>query len=265
MAEFVTYPRWPVGENAAPAGSRAQTERAPTTRNPVFWLWAVLLGWQLAYAVLRFASADVVPRNYGSKEVEHVLFGGTLPTAWLQKAFYDGLPLSSWDWYAVVVYLSVFATPLALALVLTLFRSRVLPPFLLALTIAHALAVLGHIVAPALSPWQFIDLGTVHGIVHELLRGEAAGVVLFAPAITPFSPPMLAATIVGVAVGRMGWFGRVWGAAYIGSAAIALVYLGERYAVDAFAGIIVGFLVWHVAQAVWGYFDWRAGQPTTAA
>lgn len=142
MAEFVTYPRWPVGEDAAPAGSRAQAQRAPSTRGPVFWLWAVLLGWQLAYAVLRFASADVVPRNYGSKEVERVLFGGTLPTAWLQKAFDDGLPLSSWDWHA---------------------------------------------------------------------------------------------------------------------AAFALVYLGERYAVDALAGIIVGFLVCHVAQAVWGYFDWRAG------
>ena len=268
MPEFVTYPRWLAGEDAVPASSRAATTRAatPTRSRPALWLWAVFLGWQLAYMMLRLASADTIPRTYGSKEVERVLFGGTLPATWLQDTLYDGLPLANWDWYAVVVYFSMSVLPFALALVLTVFRSRELPAFLLALTIAHALGALGHIIAPVLAPWRFIDLGTVHGIVHELLRGSSAvEAALLAPAFTPFSPPMLAATIVGLAVGRSGWLGRLWGGAWIGSAALSLVYLGERYVVDAVAGMLVGFLVWHVSQAIWGYFDWRAGNRPAAA
>lgn len=133
------------------------------------WLRGVVLDWLpffgilALYDLLRGAADGLVfePFFLPQIDVDKFLFGGTVPTVWLQEHLYDPGTL---PWYAViawVVYMShFFATPLLAGVLWKLDRTRFRR---FAVSVA-ALALLGfatYALFPAAPPWMAAQAGLI--------------------------------------------------------------------------------------------------------
>jgi hypothetical protein len=123
--------------------------------------WSPFIGFLLAYDLLRgvadsFFTAHVWPQM----RVDEWLFGGTVPTVWLQRhLWHGGGDLRWWDYAAWGVYLTHFFATLFVAAALWLWwHAR----FLRFAAMVATLAVLGfatYVLFPAVPPWLASENG----------------------------------------------------------------------------------------------------------
>src|SRR5690606_17932545 len=161
-----------------------------------------------------------------------------------------------------VVYMSFFVAPYV-AFVSLWFHARPMADrFVHALLAALFTGLVLIFALPTAPPWMAAEAGLVapvDRVAHELLAGvnssvyeetyELAGVndVAAMPSIH-----MTVTVVVAVMLARVGGRrGAIPGAAYVLAMGIALVYLGEHYALDVLAGIATGWTGWRSS-------DWLA-------
>ena len=229
------------------------------TVRTAIWLWFLLLGSHLAYALLRTRADESFPiRSDYAPAFDALLFGSESPTVWLQQRFYGGLPLAWWEYYFLFTFFSLIVVAVGLPLLLTLTRSRVFPVFAIAMALAHGIALVVHALAPSAPPWVPGVQGgepAVHRIVEEVLHRSDlyASMVLLSENDVAAMPSlhMTVAAVAGFAIARLGRLGTLWAWIYVLSMGFALVYLGEHYLVDVLGGLLVATTAWGIADDVW--------------
>lgn len=189
------------------------------------------------------------------------LFGGVLPTTWLQDHLYDPQRLAPYDFALVAVHLSFFITPFALGLALWFRRRSMFGCYCRATAITFGLGLIGFLLLPTAPPWMS-DPSSVTRITTRVLAAASGKDASWRDTSTPgdalaFEPNHLAALpSVHVAIAVLVYltlrsFSPRWsvaGAGYALAMTVAVVYLGEHFLLDALLGWMIALLGWHVGR-----------------
>jgi membrane-associated phospholipid phosphatase len=239
----------------------------------------VLMVYDLSRGVANAISMPLHERDIAS--AESWLFGGTIPTLWLQHHFYTPGTVHWYDALATLIYTSHFlATPI-LAAALWL-RNRAI--WLAYITRVIALACAGlvtYVLFPEAPPW----LAARDGLIEPVSRLSARGWIwlhaghvqhLLDNAQRDGSNPVAAmpslhiafATLVAICIaGRLSGRWRYLLALYPAAMGLVLVYTGEHYVLDLVAGVAYALIIhalvsrWERSRADTGQLDERQAVP----
>jgi hypothetical protein len=200
-------------------------------------------------------------------DVERSMFGGILPTAWLQENFSDPADPRWWDAIASLVYTSHFVLPWALAAVLYV-RSRPLWwTYVNRVVLLSYAGLATYILLPAAPPWYAARYGFVTEEIDRVISNgwavlglRSAGALLeeaqagsnpiaALPSLHAAFAVLVSVTLWTVVRNRAL---RVLIAAYPVAMAMTLVYGGEHYFVDVLLGWVYVGVVLVVAIALDG-------------
>ena len=202
-------------------------------------------------------TVGVVPR------LETSALGGDSSSAWTQQIVH-GLPRAElFESAAIVVYLSFFVVPHIVAAVLLLRNRTQLWRFAAALALLFAVGLLGFALLPTNPPW--LAEGQPGGGVDRIVPSKLAEIGIETGASDPLGSPErhsfesnsvaswpsihLGVTALLVPFAAT-WTRRGIAIAYTLAMAIALVFLGEHYALDVVAGGIAAAFAWRVTTSV---------------
>ena len=218
--------------------------------------WAVYALGFLLFVDLRMVSAELFfPARYDYViEAERLVFGGTIPAAWLQGALYRlGAP-DLLDAVVIAVHLSFFVAPHLLAVLLWMRDERLFRRYVYALLGACYAALIIAFLLPTAPPWLAGEAQRgplVYRVLHDVAMGTVPDTFTFgyravgenAVAAMPSLHTALAC-LVALALARTGRWPARAGVLYVLMMAFALVYLGEHYVVDVLAGAALAGCVW---------------------
>ncbi len=187
------------------------------------------------------------------------LFGGTLPTQWLQDRFFDPDRLQPHDVALALVHLSFFITPFVVGLVLWFWRRAMFGRYSRATAITFGLGLIGFLLLPTAPPWMS-DPDTVTRVTTGLFSSGDVNASSWRDGdALSFEPNHLAALpSVHVAIGVLVFlalrsFSRRWswaGGAYAVAMTLAVVYLGEHFVLDALLGWAIALVGWRLTRPV---------------
>ena len=184
-------------------------------------------------------------------DLDKAMFGGHVPTVWLQQRYYNPGVAHWYDRVAVPVYLSHFLVSLGLAIVLWCVNYRLFRSYVTALVTLTLVTLATYVLYPAVPPWMAGLNGylpDVHRVVEGTLGtlgGETLNTVVEKGAA--YSNPVAAMPSLHAAIPMMLLLffwpevrarGRVFLATYTGLMAVTLVYAGEHYVTDVLLGWI---------------------------
>ncbi|HEV2087583.1 MAG TPA: phosphatase PAP2 family protein [Cryptosporangiaceae bacterium] len=215
------------------------------------WLPIVLL--LVLYGFSRGAADDGgTPHVQELIDADRALFGGHVPTIWLQERFYDPLRVQWYDVAASIVYLSHFVVTLTVAVVLWLRARSLWAAFMRRWLGLIGLGLVTYFLYPAAPPWWASEFGYLSEHVERtsakgwsaigldlagnlLDTGQAmSNPVAAMPSLhTAFSVSVVAFFLNRV---RRRWIPLLL--AYPLAMTLTLVYTGEHYVVDAIAGAV---------------------------
>jgi membrane-associated phospholipid phosphatase len=181
--------------------------------------------------------------------VDEWMFGGHVPTVWLQQHLYDPGVAHWWDRIAVPVYLSHFLVSLILAIVLWCVNYPLFRRYLATLVTLTLVTLTTYLLYPAAPPWmaglngRIPHVGRVVQATLHVLGGETVNTavekgsaysnpVAAMPSLHAAIPMMLAVLFWT----RARWWLKAVLAAYAVAMALTLVYTGEHYVVDVLVG-----------------------------
>jgi hypothetical protein len=204
-------------------------------------VWSLAPGWGLGVHVDYAVAFD------------RLLGGGALPTALLQRG-YGSEPLLH-DSIAALVYTSFFLLPYLVLLVLwqssTARAKRYVAAF--ALTLFASLAVI--VLVPTAPPWMAAEQGRIEPVARIML--ELSGTDTHEEFRAAFANNEVAAfpsvhtgvaTVIALGAGQGGARRRRVAWLYPAAMGVALVYLGEHWAIDVLAGYAVALGAWRVSR-----------------
>jgi hypothetical protein len=235
------------------------------------WLRGVLVDWlpfflvMTAYDLAR-GGADgwIAATHYlPQADVDAWLFGGSVPTVWLQAHLHQPGQVRWFEVAAFLVYVShFFVTPLLAAFLWVRDRWR-FRRFAAALALLTLLGSITFVVFPAAPPWMASEqrlIGPTTRLIPQLWTwigvGASDGLVGtgYRYANDVAAVPSLHAALallVALAVWPRRWWARTLVATYPLAMAFAIVYTGEHYVADVLLG-------WAYALASFGAVRWIA-------
>jgi hypothetical protein len=245
------------------------------------WLRSVVVDWLplalvlAVYDLLRGRADDLLFSAWFRPQLEAdaFLFGGTVPTVWLQERLWNGAADLRWyDFAAWAVYVSYFLATYLLAGALWFFARHRFRRYVGAVALLAGMAFVTFALFPAAPPW----LASREGVLEETTRliGPISGDVPFLALSfeglyergTEYANPVAAVPSLHAAYTLLfslalwplaGRTTRVLLAAYPPAMAFALVYTAEHYLVDVLLGWAYTLAaVWAVARAA----EWLAGR-----
>jgi membrane-associated phospholipid phosphatase len=195
---------------------------------------------------------------------ERWLFGGHIPTVWLQQHFYDPLHVHAYDALATLVYTSHFlATPI-LAAVLWLRNRRLWMRYISRVVVLALAGLITYVLFPEAPPWMAARDGLLDPVSRQSARGWVYLLAdylhdVLARAQQDGSNPVAAmpslhvgfAALVALFLASMlrtRW--RYLLVLYPVSMGLTLVYTGEHYVLDLLVGVLYALLV-HAALCRW--------------
>lgn len=198
---------------------------------------------------------------------DEFLFGGVLPTAWLQSIWWHG-HVSWYDFYFYFFYTMHFLAPVIVALVIWWKRDSLYWSYMWGFIFLSFAGFVTYIIFPAAPPWMAGELGLIHG-VHRISSDiwYAMGVTNFSEIYSKLSPNEVAAVpslhaayplLMVLFVARAFTWRKVWWLMlYPLSMWLGIVYLGEHYVFDALLGILYALGAYYLSIRL---FAWkRAG------
>lgn len=213
--------------------------------------WAPLIAVLVLYDYSRGLATDVgMPLQLQTPiNVDRVMFGGTLPTVWLQQQLLPaGGNLPGWTVLTGIVYTTHLIVPWALAAVLYVYSRSAWRQYLNRVLVLSFLGLVTYVLFPEAPPWFAAE----HGVIDEPVRRAAGfgfGLVpvdtstgwLEANSNVVAAMPSLHAAFTILVVAAVwpfvgNWLGRVVLVCYPIAMAFTLVYGGEHYVVDIVAG-----------------------------
>jgi PAP2 superfamily len=222
-----------------------------------FQLWAGYVLGFVIFAHLRTLGDETgIPiRGRYALDAEKWLFGGAIPTQWLQRHLYQPNQIGALEIGCTAVYMSYFVVPQVVALVLWRRDVQAFRRYGLAVLVAVYTGLAVCFLAPTAPPW----LASQYAGGPDLARVIAA-VIGWSPehadggsgpaGQNPFAamPSLHIAltTLIVVALWRRRAL-RAPALLYLAAMAFTLVYTGEHYVVDELAGIATAAFAWLVA------------------
>lgn len=229
--------------------------------------WLPLLAALLLYDYTR-GIADTLGMPIRVQELvdaERGLFGGVLPTAWLQERFYHAGDPQWWDVVAAAVYMSHFVLPWVVAAAFYMSSRDLWWRYIRMVLLLSYTGLLTYILVPAAPPWYAARAGFVEESIERTissgwsviglqfagswLEREQADVnqVAALPSLHAGFALLVSVALWPVVRNRLL---RVLIVAFPIAMALTLVYSGEHYVVDALLGwlyvaaIVVGLRMW---------------------
>ncbi len=192
---------------------------------------------------------------------EKFLFGGNVPTTYLQLHFYQPNTIHWWDVVVSLVYVSHFFVVWIVAAVLyAQSRERWVPWARRILMLSYA-GLITYMLYPSAPPWYAGDSGLIPPVAHLATRGwdaihlHFAGLLIAhgqaqanAVAAVPSLHAAFTAMLTAYVWPRLRWWGRVLMATYTLAMACSLVYAGEHYVFDILVGYVYVVVVLVVAN-----------------
>lgn len=244
----------------------------------VVWLvrdWLPFIGVLVLYDLTR-GLADTLGMPVHMEDLaalESQMFGGTLPTVWLQSHVY---PVSGWDgagsgawWHVVVtaVYVSHFLVTPIIAAVLWLRNRERWISFTAHVVGVALLGVTGYILVPAAPPWYAAARGIIppvdrlSGLGWDVLGLHSAGSLLDQGqakvnlvAAIPSLHTAYAVVVLLFFWPVLNWLSRFLLTLYPLLMGLILVYSGEHYVVDVLLGwVCAGLVTVSVALIRWAW------------
>jgi PAP2 superfamily len=230
--------------------------------------WAPFLVLFLAYEAMRGFAGSTGLAPHDVSPLEEDLFGGWLPTHWLQLHLYDPSRISLLDWVAMSLYFMHFVLPIVVGFWFWCHSRRLYWRYVSALLLLSFAAFLTYLFYPTAPPW-WEHPDQVHKIITETISKWRIDYYV-SPVYQNLDPnqfaafpslhaayPALAAVFAwkqsrALALGLAGWALCVW---------IAIVYLGEHYVVDALFGLVYVVLATLVTETVVAFRSHRAPSP----
>jgi membrane-associated phospholipid phosphatase len=217
-------------------------------------LWAAYLVGFVLFALLRsIADETGVPiRSEYVVDAEQWLFGGTLPTDWLQQRLYDAGSSSVLDVFVVAVIFSYYVAPHLVALVLWRRNLAAFGRYGAAVLLTVYVGLVVSFVVPTAPPWladRYTDAPVIHRVSADVLNwnAESVGPGSVTAGTNPFAAmPSLhfaLTVLIVIALWRRPLL-RALALFYACGMAFALVYGGEHYVVDVLAGAATAGLAW---------------------
>ena len=224
----------------------------PAWRRAVVHDWLPLLVVLFAYDSLRGFVKDLSGRAHVLPQlrVDEFLFGGTVPSVWLQQHLYH--PSPSWYDYAITpVYLSHFLAPTAVAAGLWATSYPRFRRFVWSFVVLTAATVVTYAAFPAEPPWLASQdhpqvIGPVVRVIsHTLLVGGIPTIHSAVERGEAYANPVAAVPSLHAAVPMLilllSWpycrrLGRTLFLCYVLAMAFTLVYGGEHYVSDVLLG-----------------------------
>ncbi len=218
----------------------------------VLWVYDLLRG----QADTLLFSTHVRPQLHA----EELLFGGTVPTVWLQEHLWHGSGSLGWyDYAAWLVYVSYFVATYLTAVFLWFYARGLFRRFVVTVSLLALMGFATYALFPAAPPWlasRYAELepttrliGTIWGhipIAHFDALFEKGSEYANPVAAVP-SLHAAYTLLITLALWRLApWWGRVLLVAYPWAMAFALVYTAEHYFVDILLGwayALIGFWV----------------------
>jgi hypothetical protein len=216
----------------------------------VLGLFAYRLTGQLAYRL-------DLPVHYTPQiDADRLIGFGTMPTVWLQERLYQG-GTGALEIFSVLMYVSHYVAPFALAFVLWLRRPKAFREFVFALLAVTALAELTFLTVPTAPPWLAAEEGLLPPVAPILQEGlanlhltglsEAKGDPTAYNIVAAVPSLHVAWPVVGLLVlwrHRLPWAGIGAQALLVLGVVFAVVYMGEHYVVDALVGAVYAVAAW---------------------
>jgi membrane-associated phospholipid phosphatase len=187
---------------------------------------------------------------------ERWLFGGQLPTLWLQGLLQHGVAGHILDNAGAVIYLSHFPVTLGVATVLWLVNRAQFVRYAATLLGMGVAAFVFCMLFPTAPPWYAQDHGLFTGMSHVLSYTLPSNLSVYFQMLNPnpvaaFPSLHAAFAFLGfLAVYRLDpragalmllWCLAVW---------FSVVYLGEHYVLDVIAGVALAATSWRVSAAL---------------
>jgi PAP2 superfamily len=233
--------------------------------------WLPVLAVMLVYDLVRGAADDAgTTVHYRPQlDADRALFGGTVPSVWLQDRFYDGGPPEWWEVIPALVYASHFVVPFVVAGALWQRNRDRWLGYIRRFVSVSFLATLGFLAFPAAPPWLASRRDLLPPLVRTSPRGwsileldvasrlidkgqKASNLVAAIPSLHA-GYTMLILVFVWPRASR--WLRAVM-AGYVLAMAFVLVLTAEHYVVDVFAG----WAAVAVVCAGWTMWECRAGR-----
>jgi PAP2 superfamily len=212
--------------------------------------WSPFIGLLISYDFLRGFADDLAGRAEFvlPMHADAAIFG-VVPTVFLQRAFLNVDALQWYDYAATLLYFMHFVLPLGFAMVLWLRDRNQFTEFAASLTILSYAAWLTYLVFPSAPPWLAAQNGYLDGVTRVL--GQTINFLpdrLDLPSIYRQLNPNAVAAIPSlhaaypslVLLFALRFFGRrgIAVGLYVAAVWLAVVYLGEHYAIDVMLGAI---------------------------
>ncbi len=216
----------------------------------------------IAYDALRGVVPFISHRVHFTEMInfDKWMFGGQVPTIWLQHMFYNGV-LHWYDYYFYFVYMLHFLAPFIIAALIWKFRPKYYWQFAGALLLLSYAGFITYIIFPAAPPWM---AGQMHFIPAVTQISTAVwwgwGVHSIPNLYAHFNPnPVAAVPSLHSAYPMLDllfvykFFGRKFAipfAIYPISIWIGVVYLGEHYVFDVILGILYATAAFYASEMV---------------
>lgn len=192
----------------------------------------------------------------GPIDVDRWLFGGTVPSVWLQQHFYIPGDPQWYDVFVTMVYTSHFLTTPIVGIVLWIRNRERWKVFIGRIIAMSFIGLAVYVLYPAAPPWFAARDGLIGPVARmsargwfvlhmnhagNLLNGAQAGAN--AVAAMP-SLHVATATIVALYfLPRLRWWAKPLIALYPVAMALILIYSAEHYVIDTLAGAGLGILI----------------------
>jgi len=215
-------------------------------------------------------------------DADRWMFGGQVPTVWLQDRFYDPGVAHWYDRIAVPVYLSHFIVSLGLLIVLWCVAYPVFRRFLASFLALTLITLTTYVLYPAAPPWmaslngRLPDVDRVVQATLNVLGGSTVNTAFEKGAA--YSNPVAAMPSLHAAIPALilfffwasaRWSVRVLLLAYALAMSLTLVYSGEHYVIDTmlgwlYAAVAVGTVRWVVRRSSADGVEERVESPVPA-
>lgn len=234
----------------------------------------------LAYELMRGIADDAgFPVHVADvAAIEMAMFGGILPTAWLQERLAPADGVGPWAVAAVVVYMLHFALPIVTGFLLWARDRALYHAFIMAFILLSFAGFVTYLFLPVAPPWFAANEGILNGpdgepMIRYLKHAGAAEVAEFlgfpdgrqvsSYVFYGFNPnhvaafpslhaayPFLTFLVLRSTFGAVGWLAL----AYAFVVWWSIVFTGDHYVVDVLGGVVYAWAAYLVAPRLTGWF-----------
>lgn len=225
--------------------------------------WIPFLFILIAYDFLRGFADNLSPRVHYIEliEADKLLFGGNVPTLWLQERFFTGY-VGYHDILATIFYFLHFALPLAFGYLLWIDSKVRFRQFVIAILILSYAGWISYLIYPAAPPWLAAQDGYLPGVQKII---ETTFTIFpeklhlptiyhnFNPNPVAAMPSMHAAypLLVLLFAVRFWRTKALFFLPYVLFVWISMVYLGEHYVIDIIAGAAYAITFFFAAKLLY--------------